>query len=158
MLYVSHVRVQKHSSQKAQGSLHLFSSSLYENSENMMVFSRNCPYFASLEEESAFCLAKLRNPHFSYRTKPSSSGGKRSKHYWHQDTWEDPLYLKRRIGKMPEKGVGNHPESRPSAIFYSWRMDYYFKSPTMKTHGYSICFRQRLDQDIRADPNFATLS
>lgn len=84
--------------------------------------------------------------------------GKRSKHYWHQDMCEDPLYLKRRIGKMPEKGVGNHPESRPSAIFYRWRMDYYFKSPTMKTHGYSICLRQRLDQDIRADPNFATLS
>ena len=76
MLDVSHVRVQKHSSQKAKGGLHLFSSSLHENSENMMVFSRNCPYFASLEEESACCLAKVRNPYFSYRTKPSSSGGR----------------------------------------------------------------------------------
>ena len=44
---------------------------------------------------------------------------------------------------MSEKGVENYPESRLSAIFYSWRMDYYFKSPTMKTHGHSMC----LDRD-----------
>ena len=78
MLYVSHVRVQKHSLQKAQGGLHLFSSSLHENSENMMVFSRNSPYFAGLEEESTFWFGKVRNPHFSYRTKPSSSGRRKA--------------------------------------------------------------------------------
>lgn len=73
MLYVSHVRVQKHFSQEGTGKSAFIQFLSYENSENMMVFPRTL--FASLEEESVKALQNSGTLIFLQNKAPSSSGG-----------------------------------------------------------------------------------
>lgn len=132
----------------------LFSSfPLYENSEYRW-FSQETALILQVWRKRVLAALQTQDPTFP--TEQSLHLLKRSKHYWHQDTCEDPLYLKRRIGKCLRKEweIILSPDHQQ---FSTAENDYYFKVPPWR-HMDTASARQRLDQDIRADPTFATLS
>lgn len=147
--------------QKAQGGLHSSSSSLHENSENMMVFSRNCPYFASLEEESPCCLREVKNPHLE-----PNFLQKKSLHLLGvgQQTLLTPRYMWRPLVSEEENKEnvwergGKLSWVQTISNFLQLEDGLLFQKSHHEDTWTQHVLRQRLDQDIRADPNFATHS